>query len=114
MKIKKYFFAGDLGFSKDIIDVKEKFGEFHLAFIPIGAYAPRWFMKTMHVNPFEAVKIHKIIDPKKEYCYALGHFKLTDEPLNEPPIKLRESLLSENIPLDKFLILKPGQILDID
>ena len=43
-----------------------------------------------------------------------GTFKLTDEPLNEPPIKLRESLLSENIPLDEFLILKPGQIIDID
>jgi len=111
---KKIFFAGDLGFSKDIIDIKEKFGEFHLAFIPIGAYAPRWFMKTMHVNPFEAVKIHKIIAPKKSIAMHWGTFKLTDEPLNEPPVKLRETLLSENIPLDTFLILKPGQIIDID
>ena len=47
-------------------------------------------MKTMHVNPFEAVKIHKIIAPKSIAMH--WGTELTDEPLNEPPIKLRESI----------------------
>jgi L-ascorbate metabolism protein UlaG (beta-lactamase superfamily) len=41
-------------------------GGFDLAAIPIGAYAPRWFMQIMHVNPAEAVQIHKDVPDRRE------------------------------------------------
>ena len=35
-----------------------------ISLIPIGAYAPRWFMQDMHVNPDEAVQIHQDVQSR--------------------------------------------------
>ena len=54
------FFAGDTGYSRDFADIRERFAErqqgggFDIALIPIGAYEPRWFMQSQHVNVEEA------------------------------------------------------------
>ncbi|MGQ0655127.1 MAG: MBL fold metallo-hydrolase, partial [Betaproteobacteria bacterium] len=53
-----FFFAGDSGYSRDFAEIRAKFGGFDLAAIPIGAYAPRWFMQIMHLDPAEAVRVH--------------------------------------------------------
>ena len=36
-----------------------------LALIPIGAYAPRWFMKDHHCNVEEAIQIHHDLNSKR-------------------------------------------------
>lgn len=41
-------------------EIGERLGPFDLAAIPIGAYEPRWVLKTQHCNPQEAVKIHRV------------------------------------------------------
>ena len=55
------FFAGDTGYSKNFEEIGKRYGPMDLSLIPIGAYAPRWFMKYMHVYPEEAVKIHMML-----------------------------------------------------
>ena len=35
-----------------------RFGSITGGWLPIGSYEPRWFMKSLHVNPDEAVKIY--------------------------------------------------------
>ena len=84
-------------------------GHFDLALLPIGAYAPRWFMKPYHVNPEEAVKIH--LDIKSNYSVAMhwGTFILSDEPLDEPPAKLAAALKKYHIPQNKFEVFRHGQ-----
>ena len=54
---KKIYFAGDSGYGKHFKMINQKFGSFDLAFLPIGAYEPRWFMKDVHMNPDEAVRL---------------------------------------------------------
>ena len=45
------FFAGDTGYSQDSKDIGEQLGSMDISLIQIGAYAPRWFMQDMYVNP---------------------------------------------------------------
>jgi N-acyl-phosphatidylethanolamine-hydrolysing phospholipase D len=60
--------------------------------IPIGAYDPRWFMERVHVDPEEAVQIYRDVSaPHPDAARPLmlgihwGTFRLTDEPMDEPP-----------------------------
>ena len=55
------FFARDTVYSKNFEEIGKRYGPMNLSLIPIGAYAPRWFMKYMHVNHEQAVKIHMML-----------------------------------------------------
>ena len=79
------------------------------ALIPIGAYEPRWFMGVMHVDPEEAVKIHRDLDARESIAMHWGTFVLTDEPLDEPPHKLATALRAAGIPHDRFRVMKHGE-----
>ena len=81
-----------------------------LSLIPIGAYAPRWFMQDMHVNPEEAVKIH--LDAKSWQTIGMhwGTFlNLTEEPFLEPPKRLLLELENRKINPLEFRVLEHGQ-----
>jgi N-acyl-phosphatidylethanolamine-hydrolysing phospholipase D len=45
--------------------VGEVLGPFDTAMLPIGAYKPRWFLRAIHCNPAEAVKIHQDVRAKQ-------------------------------------------------
>lgn len=66
---------------------------FDLALIPIGAYEPRWFMREQHVDPDDAVVIHRTIGSRRSLGMHWGTFILTDEPIDEPPVKLAHAML---------------------
>ena len=54
------YFVGDSGygngryFKKD----QEKFGNYRLALLPMGAYQPKWFMEYAHMSPEDMIKSH--------------------------------------------------------
>jgi len=110
----KFYFIGDGGYSPDFRDIARRFGPIDLAAIPIGAYAPRWFMKTMHVNPEEAVKVHK--DLRAAYSVAMhwGTFRMTDETLDEPPKRLAAARAAAGIPTERFFIMRHGETRKLD
>jgi N-acyl-phosphatidylethanolamine-hydrolysing phospholipase D len=105
-----FFFAGDTGYSKDFADIGEAFGGVDLALIPIGAYAPRWFMKNHHANPADSVKIHQDVKAKLSLAIHWGTFELTDEPLDEPPQQLAHALQHAHVPKEQFRVLRHGQM----
>lgn len=106
---QRIFFAGDTGYADHFRQIGEQYNGFNLALLPIGAYEPRWFMRGYHVNPQEAVQLHQ--DLKARYSVAMhwGTFILTDEPLDEPPRKLREALIEAKLPLSEFEVYKHGE-----
>lgn len=111
---KRVFFAGDTGYSKDFADIGERFAPIDLALIPIGAYAPRWFMRAMHVNPEEAVRIHRDIGARRSVAMHWGTFRLTEEALDEPPRQLAAALARARVAPDKFLTLAHGETRPLD
>ena len=110
----RFFFAGDTGYSKDFKNLGEKFGQFDLAAIPIGAYEPRWFMKDAHVNPEEAVMIHQDINTRYSVGIHWGTFILTDEPVEEPPKRLLVALEKAGISEENFFVMEHGETKVLD
>lgn len=110
----RIYFAGDTGYARHFKDIGDKYKTIHLALLPIGAYEPRWFMKSHHLNPEEAVRIHQDIHSQYSVAMHWGTFILTDEPLDEPPLKLREALKKHHISESVFEIFKHGETRLID
>ena len=112
------FFAGDTGYSRDFVDIRAHFrdrqshaqgGGFDLALLPIGAYEPRWFMQSQHVNVEEALKIHADVGAKASLGVHWGTFELTDEPLDEPPRQLARQRAELGLAADAFFTLAVGE-----
>jgi N-acyl-phosphatidylethanolamine-hydrolysing phospholipase D len=103
------FFAGDTGYSSDFREIGRRLGPMRLALIPIGGYMPRWFMKPMHLNPQEAVQVHQDVQSQQSIGMHWGTFKLTEEPMAEPPMFLQQVLQEKKIALDKFIVLNFGE-----
>jgi L-ascorbate metabolism protein UlaG (beta-lactamase superfamily) len=105
----RFFFTGDSGYTPIFKEIGKKLGPFDLSAIPIGAYEPRWFMKSHHINPEEAVQVHTDVRSKKSVAIHWGTFILTDEPLDEPPKRLGTAMAEKKLPSSDFLVLKHGE-----
>jgi N-acyl-phosphatidylethanolamine-hydrolysing phospholipase D len=109
-----WYFSGDSGYSPDFRDTRQHFyadapDSFDLALIAVGAYEPRWFMRDQHVNPAEAVQVHRDLGARRSIGVHWGTFNLTDEPLDQPPGDLAIALAQQAISPQDFVLLKIGE-----
>lgn len=83
--------AGDTAYRDGAIfyEIRDRFGPPAVAILPIGAYAPRWFMATQHLDPEEAVRIANEMGAGRLLGMHWGTFQLTDEPAEEPAARLK-------------------------
>lgn len=111
-------FTGDTGYSRDFSDIRTHFsdrqapaqgGGFDIALIPIGAYAPRWFMSQQHVDVAEALRIHADVGAKRSLGIHWGVFELTDEALDEPPKKLAALRGAQGLAEEEFFVTAIGE-----
>ena len=104
------YFSGDTGYGDGWIfrEIRRRTGRPDLALIPIGAYAPRWFMKAAHTDPNEAVQIMEDLEALRAVGVHWGVFQLTDEPREEPPELLLAALARRGIPASLFPAGEPG------
>lgn len=108
---KSIWFAGDTGYrcvpegieelgpgfdklprNPQFEQIGELRGPFDVGLIPIGAYHPRFVYSGVHASPYDAVEIFQDTRCKKALAMHWGTFALTSEPVEEPPMKLREAL----------------------
>ena len=79
------YFVGDSGYDERLfVDIGRRLGAPDLAMIPIGAYEPRWFMSDAHMNPQEALQVHRDVGARHSVAMHWGTFQLTDEGRDDP------------------------------
>lgn len=105
----RFYFAGDTGYSPEFKEIGERLGPFTVSCIPIGAYKPRWFMQGVHVDPYQAVDIHRDVQSKHSIGMHWGTFALADEDMDEPPRALKDALEKASLPDSVFTIMKHGE-----
>jgi len=106
----RLYFAGDTGYGGIFRKIGELFSPIDLALLPIGAYDPRWFMAPVHVAPEEAVSIHQDIGSRQSVAMHWGTFVLTDEPMDEPPRRLRAALERQGLSETDFRVMQHGEV----
>jgi L-ascorbate metabolism protein UlaG (beta-lactamase superfamily) len=99
------YFAGDSGYDAALFpEIARRCGRPDLAMIPIGAYEPRWFMSSAHMNPAEAAQVHRDVGARRSLAMHWGTFQLTDEGREEPVTDLTKALQ----PGEDFVVMEPG------
>lgn len=112
--VGQVYFAGDTGYGDGEIfrAMRRDYGPTDVALIPIGAYAPRWFMADQHTNPDEAVRIMRDLEASNALGIHWGSFQLTDEAREEPVALLKRALFDHGIDEKCFPAASPGDVFD--
>jgi L-ascorbate metabolism protein UlaG (beta-lactamase superfamily) len=108
------YYAGDTGWGPHFEQVRQEFGAPRLAILPIGAYKPRWFMRSMHISPAEAVRAHELLGAQASLAVHYNTFELGDDGYGEPVDALRAALAdSEHSDERDVWVLEPGHGRDV-
>ncbi len=103
--VLRVLFVGDSGYSDDFKTIARRLGKVNVALVPIGAYDPRWIMKSSHMNPEEALQVVKDVGATRAIGMHWGTFALTNEPMAEPAERASATGIIETP--------KPGETIDL-
>ncbi len=103
------YHSGDTAYFSGFKLIGERCGPIDAAMLPIGAYDPRWFMRAQHMNPEDAVQAFQDLGARRFFAMHWGTFKLTDEPMDEPPGFTRRVWAERGLPQEQLLIPAIGE-----
>ena len=103
---RRFFFGGDTGYPAAFRQIGERYPDLDYALLPIGAYAPRWFMRPQHMSPEDAAQAFRDLGARTLIPIHWGTFHLSDEPMGEPPVRLRAAMGAD---ADRILQLAIGE-----
>jgi L-ascorbate metabolism protein UlaG (beta-lactamase superfamily) len=89
--------AGDSGYGHWFREIGDRFPGIDVTMMPIGAYEPRWFMRSVHVDPEEAVRAKLDLGARRMAPMHWGTFALTREPVIEPLQRIRKAWAAEGL-----------------
>jgi L-ascorbate metabolism protein UlaG (beta-lactamase superfamily) len=84
----RIYHSGDTAYFDGFTEIGQRMGRIDAALLPIGAYEPAWFMSKQHMNPEEATRAFADLGAREFVAMHWGTFQLTDEPMDEPPLRL--------------------------
>jgi len=101
------YFAGDTGYDIHFGQIAERLSV-DVALLPIGAYKPHHWFKNVHLNPSTSLRAFRDLNAKFFIPIHWGTFKISDEPMNEPPKLLQEKAEEEKLS-ERVKILQNGE-----
>lgn len=105
----RVWFSGDTGYTAGLADIALFRGSLDVALIPIGAYSPRWFMGSHHMDPQQAVSLWQQLGRPFSVPIHWGVFELADESMDMPPQELLTALDDKGENSRLFSPLRIGQ-----
>lgn len=107
------YFAGDTGYGEFFKEIGRRYPDIKIGLIPIGAYKPQWFMSPMHINPEEAIQVHKDVGANISFGMHFGTFPLADDGMKDPENDFAKAIqLPENRGVN-FKLLTEGDSFEI-
>ncbi len=103
------YHAGDTALFDGFGEIGARLGPIDWAMLPIGAYEPRWFMESQHMNPEDAGEAFVALGARTLVAMHWGTFKLTDEPLGEPPERMRAVFKERGLDASRLWVLDVGE-----
>jgi L-ascorbate metabolism protein UlaG (beta-lactamase superfamily) len=104
------YHAGDTAMSEDVFRaIAVRCPRIDWAMLPIGAYDPTWFMSGQHMGPEEAGRAWELLGARTLVAMHWGTFKLTDEPIGEPPERAKAWFDAKGYPREKLWVLDVGE-----
>lgn len=101
------YFAGDTAYDGFFRELAARF-QIDVALLPIGAYKPhRWF-RNIHLNPKTAIQAFEDCAARHLIPIHWGTFKISDEPMDEPPRWLLEEARRKGLS-ETVHVLKNGE-----
>ena len=103
------YHSGDTAYFDGFREIGARLGAIDWAMLPIGAYEPRWFMQPQHMNPEEAGQAFVDLGARRFVAMHWGTFRLTDEPLGEPPERIRGFFRERGLAEDQLWVMDVGE-----
>jgi L-ascorbate metabolism protein UlaG (beta-lactamase superfamily) len=107
------YHAGDTAYFEGFREIAARFPRVDAALLPIGAYDPAWFMERQHLNPEQAVRAFEDLGARLLVPMHWGTFKLADEPLDEPPLRLEQERARRGIAPERVRVLAVGETIPV-
>jgi N-acyl-phosphatidylethanolamine-hydrolysing phospholipase D len=106
---RRLYFGGDTGYFDGFKEAGRRLGPFDVAALAIGAYMPAEIMKAVHTTPEEAVQAFVDLDARVMLGIHWGTFDLAEEPLDEPPVRMRADFERRGLDPARGFIPKIGE-----
>jgi L-ascorbate metabolism protein UlaG (beta-lactamase superfamily) len=103
------YHSGDTATGDHFAEIGQRIGPIDWAMLPIGAYSPRWFMSSQHVNPEEALAGFRALGAKNFLAMHWGTFKLTDEPVGEPRKRILDLWAESGLDPSRLWLMDVGE-----
>ena len=107
------YHSGDSAYFAGFRAIRDRFPAIDAALLPIGAYDPGWFMLRQHMDPEQALQAFVDLGARTFVAMHWGTFKLSDEPLDEPPRRLDAERLRRGLPEERVRVLAIGETLEV-
>ncbi|ORT54846.1 MBL fold metallo-hydrolase [Streptomyces sp. CB03238] len=104
----RVYFAGDTGYGHWFKEIGRRHPGIDVALLPIGAYAPRWWLRDVHTDPEEAVQAHQDLGARIMAPMHWATFVLSSEPVMEPLTRVRAAWEKAGLPRDHLWDLPVG------
>ncbi|GGQ18505.1 MBL fold metallo-hydrolase [Streptomyces roseolilacinus] len=106
---RRVYFAGDTGYGHWFRRIADRHPGIDLALMPIGAYAPRWWLGDVHTDPEEAVRAFQDLGARVMAPMHWATFVLSSEPVMEPLTRLHAAWGAAGLPRDRLWDLAVGE-----